>query len=283
MITIRKLATLPLATRNRKVARLIVSWERDGALPDSVYLSELARLLSGAAETGGGDESLIVKAASDLGELVNAPEARATCGDPALRRVLNNLRHALLAAEGVDQADWDLLPSGGEAAFPDRGSRSGSAPSVGVLAGVTLYLEDLRSPFNVGSIFRTAAAFGVGHVIVSPACADPRHRRAMRSAMGAIDTVSWSRGAQESGGADEASGRPLIALELGGTPVERFSFPHQGVLAIGSEELGLSPQLLAAADARVSIALSGTKASLNVGVAAAIALHAWRGALAPIE
>jgi TrmH family RNA methyltransferase len=74
----------------------------------------------------------------------------------------------------------------------------------------------------------------------------------------------------------------VFALELGGTSIDRFEFPRSGVVLVGSEELGLSPDALRLADrqfGRVSIPLGGAKRSLNVSVAFGILMHAWRSAL----
>ena len=71
----------------------------------------------------------------------------------------------------------------------------------------------------------------------------------------------------------------LFALELGGVPVDRFVFPARGMVLVGSEELGLSPEAIRLADqgrGRVSIPLAGAKRSLNVAVAFGILMQAWR-------
>ena len=67
----------------------------------------------------------------------------------------------------------------------------------------------------------------------------------------------------------------IVALELGGTPLSSFRFPECGVLLVGSEELGLSPESLELAEGRVSIPMAGAKRSLNVAVAVGIVLQAW--------
>jgi TrmH family RNA methyltransferase len=195
-------------------------------------------------------------------------------------RALNNIKHLLLTETGTEQADWDFTCSDGRL---DPQKRQ-------ILEGMQVYLEDIRSPFNVGAMFRTAESFGVEKIILSPFCADPRHRRAERTAMGCIDIVPWERrelftdpAAIEANSQTEFvnSGEPLpiFALETGGIPITEFSFPERGLLIVGSEELGVSPRALAAADSslgRVSIQCYGTKASLNVSVAFGIALQAWR-------
>ena len=75
---------------------------------------------------------------------------------------------------------------------------------------------------------------------------------------------------------------PVFALETGGIPLAEFPFPQQGLLIAGSEELGVSPRALAAADAslgRVSIPCYGAKGSLNVSVAFGIVMQGWAQAI----
>ena len=188
-------------------------------------------------------------------------------------RAINNIKHILLAETGKDQADWDFTGNDGRL---DPKKRQ-------VFEGMWLYMEDIRSPFNVGAMFRTAESFGVEKIILSPLCADPRHKRSERTAMGCVDIIPWER--QELFPTPEnappenfTETPPIFALETGGTPLVEFRFPRRGIMIIGSEELGVSPRALAAADAslgRVSIPCYGSKASLNVSVAFGIAVQAW--------
>jgi TrmH family RNA methyltransferase len=198
-------------------------------------------------------------------ESVVAPARALAAAEPgrSVVREVDALRHALLAATGQSPADWDLLdPATGR---PDPRVRR-------VLPGVRAYLEDLRSPFNVGTIFRTADAFGVEELLLSPACADPNHPRARRSAMGAVELLPWMRRGLEGLAGEEG----LFGLELGGEPIDLFPFPARGIAVIGSEELGLSPEARALCGLGVvSIPMSGAKGSLNVSVAFGILMHAW--------
>ena len=274
MITIRKLQSLPPGTRHRKIARLLESWERTGEFPDDRYLRDLAVSIEG--------DSDLPASVRDAARTLRPEEA----GIPDdLLRAANALRHALSRHLGAEPADWDLLAPRSVAAH--------EAPFAPRLAGVALYLESIRSPFNLGSIVRTAAAFGVEVVCASDDCPPFDHPRVLRSAMGAQAAVTLVRGTLEEAVAHavaDARGDalrgdsvvgvgPVIALELGGEPVATYPFPAAGVLVLGSEELGVSPDLLEGADARVSIPLGGAKASLNVGVACGIALAAWQAAL----
>jgi TrmH family RNA methyltransferase len=144
-----------------------------------------------------------------------------------------------------------------------------------VYPGVRAYLEDIRSPFNVGSIFRSADAFGVSELLVSGFTADPAHPRAIRSAMGATEVVPWRRGGLESLALDGEA----FALELRGEPIDSFTFPERGMVVIGSEELGVSPEAMALCRRTVSIPMLGAKGSLNVGVAFGVLMSAWRRSL----
>lgn len=249
MIPLHKLASLTPSHRLRKAALELRALEEvlgAGGDIDGRYARGLLDLLSR-------DEAVPPEVRADLARLAPGMEA-----DP--RRACNEARHHMLRLTGRDAADWDLLDSGRLAAESRR-----------VLPGFRVYLEDVRSPFNVGSVFRSAEAFGVAEILLSPFCADPGHPRAERSAMGTTRTVPWRR----AGLADLEGLGPLVALELGGEPLDSFPFPSEGVLAVGSEELGLSPDLLARCGYRVSIPMGGSKASLNLGVAFGIAARAW--------
>lgn len=249
MIPLHKLATLTPAHRLRKAALELRALEealRTGGAADERYAAGLLALLSR-------DDEVPPEVRSDLlrlAELLTAEPLEA----------LNRTRHHLLRLTGRDAADWDFL---------DAGELDGRSRRV--LPGFRVFLEDVRSPFNVGSVFRSAEAFGVEEVLLSPFCADPEHPRAQRSAMGTTRTVSWRRAGLE----DLTGLGPLVALELGGEPLDSFEFPPLGVLAVGSEELGLSPEILSLCDRRVSITMDGAKASLNLGVAFGIVAREW--------
>jgi TrmH family RNA methyltransferase len=200
--------------------------------------------------------------------------AKSSAGDLSVfLRALNTIKHILLAEIGKDQSDWDFTVSGGKL---DPEKRQ-------VFNGMWVYLEDIRSPFNVGAMFRTAESFGVEKIILSPLCADPCHKRAERTAMGCVDIIPWERQdlfpAPENAPPDNSTKiLPIFALETGGIPLAEFPFPHRGIMITGSEELGVSPRALSAADAslgRVSIPCYGAKGSLNVSVAFGIAVQAW--------
>ena len=267
MIPLDKLAKLAPRHRMRKAALVLGALEREFLVhPEGLatsYLFGLGKLFT--AEKDAPED--VRSAALLLAKHCGSPNAGADPSRDGLLRAVDTLRHALFAATGQAPADWDLIdPSTG---MPDPLSRS-------VIPGIQVYLEDLRSPFNVGSIFRTADAFGVEALILSPSCADPRHPRALRSAMGAVDLLPWSRASLEGLAGDI----PLFALELGGEPMDSFPFPEKGTVILGSEELGISREARDRCGlGRVSIPMSGAKGSLNVAVAFGILMYAWTESL----
>ncbi len=270
MMTIRKLSTLPPKTLMRKSVVLLDRAERElvaGGEIDRSYFGSLLNLLFGidSLERAEGTELRLLRA--ELGEPGDAAAAGGPAGAESMRRIMNRTRHLLLRFLGAEPADWDFLEIGGETL--DAARRR--------ILPITLYLDDIRSPFNVGSIFRTAESFGVQRILLSPGCPPPTHPRAARVARGCEQVIPWEilpvEAIAERGG--------VFALELGGEPLDSFRFPLPGTAVLGSEELGVSPEGRKIADAaagRVSIPLHGAKGSLNVSVAAGILLHAWFGA-----
>ena len=129
---------------------------------------------------------------------------------------------------------------------------------------VFLALWQVSDPGNVGTLLRTADAFGVG-VSLSPGCADPTGPRAVRASAGAIFRVplsSW----------DELPERCLALVAHGGAPLEEVSLEPPLTILVGSEREGL-PEDLATDRCNVTIRLPGGAESLNVAAAGAIALY----------
>lgn len=196
---------------------------------------------------------------------------RSLLASPVLdeRRVCNVARNALLSMLGTFPAEWDLV-------IAPHVNAEGAVAKRNFFPGVCVYAEDIRSPFNLGSIFRTAEAMGCEKVYLSPHCTDPLQTKAVRSGMGCVETMGFTRASLDELPQDV----PVFTLETGGTPLNEFVFPKEGICIIGSEELGVSPEALHRASyGRVTIPMTGLKASLNVGVAFGILMQAWTEAL----
>ncbi|MBN2351456.1 MAG: TrmH family RNA methyltransferase [Spirochaetales bacterium] len=265
MFPVAKLERLPLKTALKKTALIFRGWETrllggEALHADPATRPYLALLLEVLAR-----RPLPPEVAAALHALSPTP---ALTSAETLLRSLNAARHAILSSLGAEAAEWDLLDS-------RTGGLDAAARRV---LPIRVYLEDVRSPYNVGSILRTAEAFGVERVWLSAAVPLPTHRRAVRTARGAQDSVPWEKAELEAA----ARAGAVFALETEGTPLADFPFPSSGTVLVGSEELGLSPEALALADAslgRVSIPMSGAKRSLNVAVAFGILMQRWFSAL----
>jgi tRNA G18 (ribose-2'-O)-methylase SpoU len=143
-------------------------------------------------------------------------------------------------------------------------------------------LEDIGDHTNLGAVFRSAAALNIHAVLLSPSCADPLYRRAIRVSMGGVFQVPWARlpdGPLDLG-ALRSSGFVIGALAL--TPdavgIEEFAAERHPRLALllGTEGSGLSDVALTAADTAVRIPMHGDVDSLNVAAAAAVAFWECR-------
>ena len=148
--------------------------------------------------------------------------------------------------------------------------------------GPIIALERVRDPDNVGSIIRTAAALGGAGLLLGPECADPFYRKAVRTSMGSVFTLPLATASEWPDALRrlKAQGRVIVALTPDGRDVvseARAAAAHQPVvLLLGSEGDGLTAGARALADIEASIPMASVADSLNVAVAAAVALYAWR-------
>ncbi|MEX2219566.1 MAG: RNA methyltransferase [Phycisphaerales bacterium] len=147
-------------------------------------------------------------------------------------------------------------------------------------ARAAVVLEDLANHDNVGGIFRAAAALiGPSHaaVLYSPRTCDPFYRKAIRVSVGTALRVPSARldPWPEALSVVREAGFTLVALtpHPAATPLDRLPPVPRPALLLGAEGPGLSGAALARADLRVRIPIAPEVDSLNVAVAAAIALH----------
>jgi tRNA G18 (ribose-2'-O)-methylase SpoU len=149
-----------------------------------------------------------------------------------------------------------------------------------VLAGArtVVVLEDIVDHTNVGAVFRTAAALGIDAVLLSPRCADPLYRRAVKVGMGAVFTVPYARLTDwyDGLGALRERGFSVVALTPAPDAVELEDAvdAERVALVLGSEGHGLTRRWLASADVRAQIPMAPGVDSLNIAAAAAIACYA---------
>ncbi|MGW0857724.1 TrmH family RNA methyltransferase [Streptomyces sp. NPDC002690] len=156
--------------------------------------------------------------------------------------------------------------------------------AAGLLAGArrVAVFEDIVDHANIGAAFRNAAALGVDAVLLTPRCADPFYRRAVKVSMGGVFQVPWTRleSWPEGVGVLHAAGFTVAALclsdravtldELAAREDERLA------LVFGTEGAGLTPKTLAAVDDHVRIPMDAGVDSLNVAAASAVAFYATR-------
>lgn len=145
-------------------------------------------------------------------------------------------------------------------------------------------LDNLRSVYNVGAIFRTSDGAGVRKVHLCGTTPTPDHVRLSKTALGTEQTIPWTYHtnslikAQKLG----ASGRLLWALERTNSSSSVFAAgkpvaPTESiVIVVGNEVAGVDPEILALCDEVLHIPMSGTKESLNVAVAFGIAIYMLR-------
>lgn len=145
-------------------------------------------------------------------------------------------------------------------------------------------LEDLADHTNVGAVFRSVAALGADAVLLTPGCADPLYRRAVRVSMGAVLQVPWARLPDwpVAGPLIRDSGYDLAAFALRDDAEDLAEYssnlPERVALMFGTEGPGLSRRALASATRFVRIPMDHGVDSLNVSTAAAVALWAVRSA-----
>ncbi len=156
-------------------------------------------------------------------------------------------------------------------------------PEVGVASllaslparALAMALYGVSNHDNIGGLFRNAAAFGVGAVLLDPACCDPLYRKAIRVSVGAALNVPFARA---STGEDllatlETAGFEAMALAPSGVEtVSSLVRPARAAVLMGAEGPGLPPDVLARART-VSISMAAGWDSLNVAAASAVVLH----------
>ena len=143
---------------------------------------------------------------------------------------------------------------------------------------MVLALFGIANHDNMGGLFRNAAAFGAGAVLLGPGCCDPLYRKAIRVSVGAALTVPFARLGPDEDALDllEAAGFEALALSPAGAElVSALTRPSRAAVLLGAEGSGLPPALLSGGRT-LRIPMAEGWDSLNVAAASAIVLHQLR-------
>ena len=153
---------------------------------------------------------------------------------------------------------------------------------------IHVVLDNLRSAFNVGSIFRTADAGAVAHMYLCGMTSYPPNKKLEKTALGAHDYVPWTqhKTTREAIEALNADGITCIAIEAieGAASHIEFSWPRPVAIVFGNEVTGIAPETLGLCEATVQIPMHGYKNTINVATAYGVIqyeiLRQWNAVLA---
>ena len=145
---------------------------------------------------------------------------------------------------------------------------------------IVVVLENIRSAYNVGSVFRTADAFLLSGIYICGYTAYPPHKEIKKTALGAEDTVHWKHFKKVEDAIEElrAEGYKIYAVEQVKDSIQLHQF-HEVVdpgeplaVILGNEVTGVEQSTIALSDGCIEIPQLGMKHSLNVSVAAGVVL-----------
>lgn len=149
--------------------------------------------------------------------------------------------------------------------------------------GIYLLLDAISDPGNLGTLIRTAAAFGVDGVFLHGDAVDLYNPKTVRATKGALSSCPvWTVDTTVFARMDETGYELVPTVVEGGDPLPSFRFGPRTVLAIGNEARGVSETVLRHAGRRLTIPMAGGTESLNAATAGAICLYAvsqqqWTG------
>ncbi len=142
---------------------------------------------------------------------------------------------------------------------------------------VHVVLDNIRSAFNTGSIFRTADAGAVAHMHLCGMTAYPPNLKLAKTALGAFDYIPWTHYTHTTEALDalRAQGVPIVAIEIaeGSTSLFEYEWPRPVAVVFGNEVTGVAPEALEQSDAVVHIPMHGFKNTINVATAFGVVLY----------
>jgi TrmH family RNA methyltransferase len=244
----------------------IVKEFRDAARGSDVMLLDGWHLLIEAVKAGIVIETLAVCGPPTADEQMVVDRARRSGA-----RVVE-VAGAVLNALSPVNSPTGVVATGRKPAI-DAATLLSPAPAL-ILAGF-----GVQDPGNAGAVIRSAAAAGATGAIFDDASADPWGWKALRASMGGVFHVPVTRSRNPIGNAAgwRAAGVTLVAtVPRGGVPMHEVDLTGPVAVLLGGEGAGLSDEVVAAADTRLSIPMAGSVESLNVAVAAALVLYEAR-------
>jgi len=142
---------------------------------------------------------------------------------------------------------------------------------------LVVLVDNVRSLWNVGSIFRTADACGVAELTLAGITGCPPRAEISKTALGAEQVVAWSYCADPLRALRRLQGAGFTAVAVESTPeavpLHELEWPERTCLVVGNEVAGISPVVLDACERHVYIPMCGVKQTLNVAVAFGVAAH----------
>lgn len=140
----------------------------------------------------------------------------------------------------------------------------------GLATGLSLMLDGVQDPGNVGTLLRVADWFALDRVVLSPDCADLFSQKVINASMGSFARVTMHTAALVSALTGLPATTPVLGCDLTGTDVHTLSALRDAVIVIGSEGRGLSATIRPFITHSITIPRHGGAESLNAAVAAAI-------------
>lgn len=138
-----------------------------------------------------------------------------------------------------------------------------------------LFLDGIQDPGNLGTIVRSAAAFGVKGLLLGPGCVDLYNDKVLRSTLGGLFALSIVDLEYKDLNLLKKHGFTLVGSDLQGVSIETFQWPEKTIVGIGNENKGLSQEFRELASQYLTIPQNSPMESLNAGVAASIIMYKY--------
>lgn len=157
------------------------------------------------------------------------------------------------------------------------GPRSADQDSIHRAGSIVVILDNLRSVFNVGSIFRSSECLGLAAIALCGCSPGPEHHMLAKTAMNTQERLAWHRFENSLLAIEHyrQAGYKIVALETVEGAISPYDYQPDFPLALilGNESLGIDPKVLSEADDILALPVQGWKNSLNVGVAFAVCAY----------